>query len=335
MMTKESLVVLSMIVKDSLTRVGKDVFTKVLNSTLQVPYKSLILVSDSMDDTDIFVKRWAEEHEKEVIITRSFLYGYHKPTRATARQTAIDMFMQNFGDEWLMFIDDDAILNNGWWNWIIENKATENSKVGEIWGINWDTTPEREMYLKFFNVDLKRYLIEKFNVRGGTHDTMYRRGAIEGIKIPPELHIYEDAYLHHFVKCHGWETLINPIGVTHYHPATETNLRAEIEKAGATLKLALKYGIIEYEYKGIVEQSLRHKQLAYLSLFRPLLGFAPMLLVTTKIYGLRKGFLEAVKRQYVKFWLRWQVLRNVKNGIPDIHEVIVKARDRRYDMVMA
>jgi len=156
--------------------------------------------------------------------------------------------MHNFNNEWLMFVDDDAILNDGWWSWVIENKAVENPKTGEIWGINWDSTPERGMFLKFFKKNVKQYLVEKFNVRGGTHDTMYRKKAIKGVKIPPELHVYEDAYLHHFVRCHGWETVINPIGVTHYHPITETNLRAEMERARTTICLALKYGIIEYEY---------------------------------------------------------------------------------------
>jgi len=318
------LVVLSMIVKDSLTRVGKEIFAKVLDSTTQVPYESLILVSDSTDDTNTFVKRWAEEREKEVIITKSNLYNYHRPTRATARQTAIDVFVGNFNNEWLMFVDDDAVLNDGWWDWVVEKRAIESPKVGEVWGINWDATPEREMYLKFFKKDLKQYLIERFNVRGGTHDTMYRRKAIEGVKIPPELHVYEDAYLHHFVKCHGWETVINPIGVTHYQPSARTDLKVEKERLRIIIQSALKYGIIEPEHAKVMREGLRNKPLAYLSLFRPLLGLVPTLLVTTKIYGFREGFVEAIKRQYLKLWFRWQVLKNAKADIPNPCEVIAK-----------
>jgi hypothetical protein len=54
--------------------------------------------------------------------------------------------------------------------------------------------------------------------RGGTHDTLYRRKALEGVNIPPELHICEDAWLHHYVRYNGWESRIIKTGITHYSP---------------------------------------------------------------------------------------------------------------------
>jgi len=304
------LIVLSVITKDALTRVGREVFSKVLNSTLQIPYRSFILVSDSSDGTDAFVRRWAEERGKELVVARSSLYGHHRPTRATARQTAIDLFLSNFDEEWLMFVDDDAVLNEGWWAWVAENKVLEDPEVGEVWGVNWDSTPERERFLKLFGVKLEDYLIRKFEERGGCHDTLYRRGAIEGVRIPPELHVYEDAYLHRYVVGRGWRYVVNPVGVTHYHPtATITDLKVEKEKARIAIGAALKYGICEYECMREVERARKNRLLAYLSLLRPVLGLAPMLLVTTRTYGLKKGIVEGLKRQYLKLWFRWQVLR--------------------------
>ena len=307
------MVILSIVVKDSLTRVGQDIFAKMLDSTLQVPYKSIILVSDSRDSTDDFVKTWAEEHDKEVTVTKSNLYGYHRPTRATARQTAIDIFLNNFNDEWIMFVDDDVVLNDGWWQWVIDNKVLENPRVGEIWGLNYDTTPEREYLLKLLGINLKEYLVKKFEARGGTHDTLYRRKAIEGISIPPELHVYEDAYLHFYVKCRGWESVVNPVGIIHYHPTKETNVQEEKERMKIAIQVAVKYGIIEYDVMKLINQDHKNKLLSYLSLLRPVLGFPPMFLVTVRCYGLKKGLVEAIKRQYLKIWFRWQVLKNLKD----------------------
>jgi glycosyltransferase involved in cell wall biosynthesis len=314
-------VVLSIITRNALFRVGKELFKRVLDSSLQVPYKSIIVVSDSDDDTDAFVKQWCDLNGKELILTRSKLYGYSKPTRALARQTAIDVFFESFSDEWLMFLDDDCVLNPGWWEWVLQNRVLEDPTVGEVWGINWDATPEREKFLKLFGIDLKSYLIRKFEERGGCHDTLFRRKAVEGVKIPPELNVYEDAYLHFHVRCRGFRSVVNPVGVTHYHP-TEVNMRAELEKAKLAIQVALRYGIVEYEHVKIIHESLNNKLLAYLSLLRPIAGFIPMLLVTTRVYGFRKGFVEAFKRQYLKLWFRWQVLKNVKNVIPDVCRAI-------------
>ena len=321
------MVILSMITYNSYTKM-KDVIglEKVLDSTLQIPYKQLILVDDSKDETAEVVRDWCEEHGKELVVSRSRLYGHHRPTRATARQTAIDIFFESFDDDWLMFVDDDVVLRDGWWRWVIDNGVLENPKVGEVWGINWDSSPERERFLALFGINLKDYLIRKFNERGGTHDTLYRREAIEGVKIPPELHIYEDAYLHFYVTCRGWESVINPIGIIHYHPVSVfTDLRYEKEKARIAIENALKYGICEYEEVREMQRDIKRKVLAFLNLARPILGLVPMLLTTVRVYGFKTGIVEAFKRQYLKLWFRWKVSRSVKSlkRVPTPCEVIL------------
>jgi len=320
-------VVLSFITKNSYTKMKKTIgLERVLDSTLQIPYKSIILVDDSEDETAKVFRKWCDQHGKEVLITRSALYGAKSPTRATARQTAIDLFLSNFSQKWLMFVDDDVILNEGWWDWIRRNEVLRDPTVGEVWGINWDASPERERFLRLFGIDLKSYLVRKFEERGGTHDTLYNRHAIAGIRIPPELHVYEDAFLHFYVKCGGWKSVINPVGVMHYHPMyLYTDLRREKEFLKLAIHAATKYGICEYENARLLKKRPSKKILAYLALTRPILGFLPMLLTTIRVYGIKNGFLEAVKRQYLKLWFRWRVLHTIKTEIPDVCEGIKRA----------
>ena len=313
------MIVLSMITKDS-HRLG-NIFTRVLESTLQVPYGSLILVDDSgTKDTRRIVRGFADKNDKELIIASSSdirslrpNYYFERPTRAVARQVAIEIFLQNFGGEWLMFVDDDAVLNPGWWEWVDKHAVLYDGKVGEVWGINWDATPDRERVLETVGVDYTEYLIRKFNDRGGTHDTLYRRKAIDGVVIPWELHVYEDAWLHHWVVCHGWESVINPVGVTHYSPF-RTDLKTQKRQLELAIHVAFKYGIVEYDVFGSVYASIIKQAFG---LFRPIIGTPLMSLVYVKTYGLREGLPYALRRQYLKLWFRWQVLINtIRHGEP-------------------
>lgn len=303
------MVVVSFITKNSITRLVDRPITlrDVLNSTLQIPYKSLILVDDSEDETrEVFVS-WCDEHGKELLVTSSNLYGYHKPTRATARQTAIDIFFKNFDDDYLMFIDDDVILRDGWWKWIEENKVLMDQKVGEIWGINWDASPEREKFLSILHISMKEYLVKKFYERGGTDDTLYRRKALEGIMIPPELHVYEDAFIHSWIIRNGWKSIVNPVGVIHY-PAKQTahvTIQSEKEELKEIIRTIKRYNLLHSRQRKTID-----KIKGYLTLVRPVLGIVPAIFVYTQIYGLSKGLVEAFKKQYLKLWARWEVLKD-------------------------
>jgi len=313
-------VVLSMITRDS-HRLG-EIFNRVLESTLQVPYGSLILVDDSnTEDTRKVVREFANKHDKELIIASSNdikhlrpSYYFERPTRAVARQVAIELFLQNFSSEWLMFVDDDAMLNPGWWNWVDRHAVLYDDKVGEVWGINWDADPFRKSFLESISIDYTEYLIQKFQVRGGTHDTLYRRRAIDGVVIPWELHVYEDAWLHHWVRCLGWESVINPVGVTHYSPF-RTDIKAERKQLELAIQVAFKYGIAEYD-PSITKQ--------FFGLFRPILGTPLFAVASVRTYGFAKGLSYALRRQYLKLWFRWQVLRNtIKYGrVPDVCDVL-------------
>jgi len=72
---------------------------------LQVAYDLIILIDYSDNEkTRLFVKRFADEYNKELLVERSRLYGWNKPTRATARQTALDVFLQTTDAEWFLNI---------------------------------------------------------------------------------------------------------------------------------------------------------------------------------------------------------------------------------------
>ena len=278
-------VVLAFITKNSATKLAKTSITlfDVLKSTLQIPYRSIILVDASTDETVDYFRKFCDEYGKELVLVRG------GRTRGEARQIAIDIFLNNFTQEWLMFVDDDVILNPGWWS--EAEPHTKNPRVGIIWGVNYDHSPERARYLKILGVDYVQYLVKEFFHRGGTHDTMLRREAIKDIKIPPELHYYEDGYILRHVLNKGYEARIVYTGCTHYNPWTEEHLNKNELRRMAYL--AKKYGFEQPSWK---------------RLFRSLLSFIPHLVTGTKTYGLVGGIRYAYRRWKAKVLFRWYLL---------------------------
>ena len=284
------MVVLSMITRNSWTEC-RNTLLEALNSTLQVPYKSLILVDDGEDETRDVVRKWCGEHGKEIFISRSRLYGYHKPTRATARQTAIDIFLENFSDEWLMFIDDDVILNEGWWEEAAPHAS--DSRVGLIWGLDYVATPFRRRLLEALGIDYVDYHKKQFEVRGGMHDTMLRREAIEGIMIPPELHIFEDAFIKHYVECRGYECRVLLTGSTHANPGREPGREV--------LRLMAEWGL----KLGLEDPRYRNPLFGLYALARTTAGLPLTLGVFVQLLGLKKGLGRGLKRFWMKWLYRW------------------------------
>ena len=231
-------IALSMITKNSVSRIGPNVFRKVLLSSLQVPYNLIILIDDGNDNTKTIMREFADEYDKEIIITRS---PFRKSTRALARQTAIDIFLKNTSNEWIFFLDDDALLRPGWWE--ISKELMKDPAVGEIWGINWDLDKRRKEYVELLGDSYREYLIRAFQIRGGTHDTLYRREAIKDAVIPYWLHVYEDAWLHHYVNCKGWKIAINEIGIVHLNSPIGSGFLNDVNKTIIKYRLLLKYKI--------------------------------------------------------------------------------------------
>jgi len=259
----------------------------VLDSTRQIPYTDIILVDDSDDETRSVFSGWCKEHGKNLLTSRSKTYGYGKATRATARQTAIDIFLENFDNEWLMFVDDDVILNEGWWN--EAERYMEDPENGIIWGINYDAILDRHGYLKILGIDLVKYLVKEFHRRGGMHDTLLRRKAIEKIKIPPDLHVFEDWYILRYIQRRGYNVAIVKTGVTHYNPEWKYPRKAIREMA----HLAKKYG---------VEPSTLRYSLYRLG--RSMVSIVPTAYVSIKGFGVKEGLIRGFYRWRLKVLYR-------------------------------
>ncbi len=285
-----------MITRNSLTKLSsrrsKISLRDVLDSTLQIPYKLFILVDDSNDGTADFIKKWCEEHDKEIIVSRSRLYGYHRPTRATARQTAIDIFFENTNDPWLMFIDDDVVLHPAWWN--EAQQYINDPSIGIVWGINWDGTPFRKMWLEFFGINYEKYLIDEFYRRGGEHDTLHRREALEGIRIPPELHVFEDWYILRYTLMRGFKAAIVKVGCMHFNPWDTFLPREELKWMA---KLAKKYGIEPNDLGYRLKRFLR-----------TLIGLPLNIYVSIRVYGSKEGIKRGFMRWRTKLLYRWYAL---------------------------
>lgn len=283
-------IVFSMITKDSVSKLRHSPIKleHVLNSSLQIPYKTFILVDVSTDETAEVIRKWCNEHNKELILIKG------GKTRAEARQIAINTFLEHWkrGD-WLMFLDDDFVLNQGWWN--EAKQYIDDPKVGLIWGLNWDSTTERRLYLKIFGIDYEQYLIKEFFKRGGTHDTMLRYEAIEGIKIPDELHWFEDGYILRYVQSKGFEVKIVKTGGIHYNPwiGYKPTWAINVNEIKQMAKIAKKYG---FDKPSITR------------FLMVLIGGLPVNVIPSlQSFGLR-GFKRGFTRWLVKTLYRWYLL---------------------------
>src|SRR3990172_185650 len=157
-----------------------------------VPVENLIVVDGySTDNTMKIVDKTNVKHGNVTVLK---LNG----SRARAREAGI----RQVETDWFMFVDSDVLLTRDWFK-----KAQRSIKndVGAVWGVNIDVIPNVSNDKRFMKMQT---LIARqcFNLRGGMHDTLIRRDAVKGIRIPQHLHIYEDAYIIDWIKQNGYKT---------------------------------------------------------------------------------------------------------------------------------
>jgi len=192
-----------------------------------VPVKNLIVVDGfSTDDTLKIVNEINEEHGNITVLNVD-------GSRAKAREKGL----RQVRTDWFMFVDSDVILSRDWFR-----KAGKSIKtnVGAVWGVNIDVIP---------NVKDKRFLKlqsliarQCFNLRGGMHDTLIRREAVAGIRIPEQLHAYEDAYIINWIKEKGYKTVIGDgIYCLHFKSPMGWNLKNGISQAIFEVRCGLVY----------------------------------------------------------------------------------------------
>ena len=125
--------------------------------------------------------------------------------RATARQKGIEAVET----EWHLHVDSDVILCKNWFKraikWI-------DDEVGAIWGVAIPIEPHTYNIVKamsvFYRLPVSELLVRQIrSQRYMTHDTLFRTEILKDIKIPRDLHIWEDEYIGRHVVRKGFKFL--------------------------------------------------------------------------------------------------------------------------------
>jgi len=155
-----------------------------------VPVNNLIVVDGYSDDGTVqIVKEFQQKHGNVTLLQ-------DRGTRGSARQRA----MSEVKSDWFMFVDSDVILSE---NWFSKAEKLIKDDVGAIWGIEIWSVLRKAKILNLF----ERVTLKIFEKRGGTHDLLVRRKAIEGIQVPYHLHTYEDAYIKSWICEKGYKVI--------------------------------------------------------------------------------------------------------------------------------
>ena len=200
-----------------------------------VPVAQLIVVDGySTDNTLAVLEGFNHEYGNVNIL-------FDRGTRATARQKGIGAVKT----AWFVFVDSDVVLCRDWFKKAQSYIAPD---VGAVWGIEVWSTLYNPKTLKLFLVTTRKI----FEVRGGTHDTLIRTDLVRDIKIPVDLHVFEDAYIKDWIEHKGYRVVAcySPFCI-HYRPVAVWTFRgslglvAESIKIGSPLlvsKLLIAYG---------------------------------------------------------------------------------------------
>ncbi len=193
-----------------------------------VPVKTLIAIDGfSTDGTlsilDRFKQKWGNIRVLKV-----------NGSRARAREAGI----RQVQTDWFMFVDSDVILSKDWFK---KAKRNMTEKVGVVWGVNIDVIPNVSKDRRF--VKLQSLIARQcFSLRGGMHDTLIRREAVDGIEIPVELHAYEDSFIVKWVEARGYKVVVgDEIYCLHFKPPDIWNLGNGISGAILELRCGLVY----------------------------------------------------------------------------------------------
>jgi glycosyltransferase involved in cell wall biosynthesis len=197
-----------------------------------VPVSKLIVIDGcSTDATADIVRQFQEKYGNVTFIQE-------KGTRGSARQKAIHMVKS----DWFMFVDSDVILSD---NWFAKAEKLVKDDVGAIWGIEiWSVLKGKKILRLFERVTLK--IFEK---RGGTHDFLVRRKAVEDIRIPYQLHTYEDGYIKSWINKKGYKVLgVYEPYCTHYRSDSVWTVEKHVELMVSDIKYALSHPILLFPY---------------------------------------------------------------------------------------
>ena len=211
-----------------LTMNSEHLLEKCLKSIyVNVPVKTLIVIDGCSTDRTLQI---LGNYKKKYGNVRVFKMA---GSRAKAREEGI----KHVTTDYFAFIDSDVILCKDWFKKAQQDLASD---VGAVWGLNIDVIPN----IKNKHLLLLESLIARqgFILRGGMHDTLILKRAVENIHIPKELHAYEDAYIIRWIKKQGYKALVGSnVYCLHYKPPTNWSFQNAIDQAIVELKCGLIY----------------------------------------------------------------------------------------------
>jgi glycosyltransferase involved in cell wall biosynthesis len=206
-----------------LTKNSEHMLGKCLASIYQNgPVKNLIVIDGfSTDRTLQIIEKFNKKYGNVKVFKTA-------GSRAISREKGI----RQVTTDWFAFVDSDVVLCRDWFK-----RAQKDIKdgVGAVWGLNVDVIP---------NVKDKRLLLleslfarQGFRLRGGMHDTLILRKAVLDIKIPWQLHAYEDAFIVKWIKKKGYKALIgDEVYCFHYKPPTNWSPQNAVNQAVVEFK---------------------------------------------------------------------------------------------------
>lgn len=211
-----------------LTKNSQHLLNKCLTSIYQnVPINNLIIIDGFSTDRTLEVLEKFNRKYGNVLLYQ--MVG----SRAKARTEGI----RKVSTDWFMFVDSDVLLCRDWFKKI---KADLAEGVGAIWGLNVDVLPSvtNKWILCFQSMVAKQC----FKLRGGMHDTLIMRKAVEEIKIPEELHSYEDAYIVRWIEDHDYKVSVgSEVYCLHYKPPENWSIKNGIQQGIVDLQCGLVY----------------------------------------------------------------------------------------------
>lgn len=209
-----------------LTRNSERFLKQCLTSVYKnVPVNNLIIVDGYSTDATLEILRLFQEKHGNVVLIQE------KGTRGSARQRA----MSKVKTDWFMFVDSDVILRDRWFE---KAKKQMKDNVGAIWGMEIWSVVKNTKILGLF----ERITMKIFEKRGGTHDLLVRRKAVEDIRIPYHLHTYEDAYIKSWICKKGYEVIpvYDPYCI-HHRPEDVWTIKQSINLVAGDLKFAIRH----------------------------------------------------------------------------------------------
>jgi glycosyltransferase involved in cell wall biosynthesis len=197
-----------------------------------VPVNNLIVVDGRSTDSTLQIIQEFQRQYGNVITLQD------RGTRGSARQEA----MQRVSTDWFVFVDSDVILSN---NWYAQAQRFVADDVGAVWGIEIWSVLQKMRLLGLF----ERFTLKIFEKRGGTHDLLVRRKAIEDIQVPFQLHTYEDAYIKSWICKKGYKVfgVYEPYCI-HFRPEAVWTAKQNINFIVSDLKYAIHHPSLLLSY---------------------------------------------------------------------------------------